>query len=128
MSDSNIPGTDAAKNSFSAASQSFQGFATEVQRMSKEAIEQTTHTLEKLRGAKSMEEVVSIQTAFLQQSFSSYADYTRRFSELMMSMPMEFARQGRSAFQQGADAASKATEQAGQQIREASEKIDQHHG
>lgn len=123
-----IPGADAATNSLSTATKSFQGFASEVQRMSKSAIDQTTQTMEKLRGAKTMEEVVSIQTSYIQQSFASYAEYTRRFSELMMSMPMEFAKQGQAAFSQGAAAATKATEQAGEKIKEAGEQLNQHHG
>ncbi len=68
MSD-HLPGADAATNSLATATKSFQGFASEVQRMSKSAIEQTTNTLEKLRSAKTVEEVVSIQTSYLQQSF-----------------------------------------------------------
>ena len=124
----NAPGMDAAANNFAAATKSFQGFAAEVQRMSRETLDATAATMEKLRGAKSIEEVVSIQTGYLQHSFASYADYTRRFSELMMSLPMEFARQGQAAFQQGADAAAQATRQAGQQVREASDRFDQHQG
>ena len=124
----NIPGGDAAANSLNTATQSFQTFAAEVQRMSKESIEHTTQTMEQLRGAKSMEDVVSIQTTYMQKSFASYADYTRRFSELMMSLPMEFAKQGRAAFQQGADAATKAGQQAGEQMRDAGQQFDQHHG
>ncbi len=113
----NIPGGEAASQSMASATKSFQGFASEVQRMAKDTADQTTRTMEKLRGAKSFEEVMSIQTSFLQQSFSSYADYTRRMSELMMTMPMELARQGRTAFQEGADSAGKAVEKAGEQFR-----------
>jgi hypothetical protein len=116
-----IPGGEAIANSMSAATKSFQGFAAEVQRMSKESIEQTTQTMDKLRNAKTLEEVIAIQTGYMQQSFASYADYTRRMSELMMSMPMEMAKHGRAAFQEGAEAAKKATEQV-------SEQFTQHHG
>ena len=81
--------------------------------------------MEKLRNAKSVEDVVALQSSFMQQSFSTYADYTRRFSELMMSVPMELAKQGQGAFQQGSDAMKQATDKAGEQIKHAT---DQFHG
>lgn len=80
------PGIDAAVSSFTTASKSLQTFATEMQRMSKESFDHTTQLMDKLRTVKSIEDVVSIQTSFLQQSFANYADYTRRFSELMMTL------------------------------------------
>lgn len=124
----NAPGMDAAANGLAAASKSFRGFAEEVQRMSKDTLDTTAATMEKLRGAKSIEDVVSIQTGYLQHSFANYAEYTRRFSELMMSLPMEFARQGQAAFHQGAEAVSNATRQAGQQVKDAGDHFSQHQG
>lgn len=105
-----MPGQEAMKSSMAAASKSMQGFADEVQRMSKDSMEQTTQTMEKLRGAKTMEEVVSIQTSYLQQAFASYAASAQRFSELMMAVPIELAKQGRATFQDGVEAAKAATE------------------
>lgn len=129
MSDPNdirqAPGYDSALNNYSAISKSMQTFASEMQRMSKETMEATSQLMEKMRGAKSMEDVVSIQTSFMQQSFSNYADFTRRFSEVMMSVPMELARNGRSAFQQGADAMTRATEQGVEQVQRAGEQFTQ---
>ena len=75
-----------------------------------------------------MEEIVSIQTGFMQQSFSTYADYTKKLSELMMSMPAEIAKQGQTAFQQGSQAFTKAAEQTGEQIKQATEQMGHHHG
>ena len=100
-----------------------QTFASEMQRMSKDAMDQTTQHMERLRGARSMEDVVSIQTAFLQQSFNTYSDYTRRFSELMMTLPMELARQGQSAFQQGTRNMTQAAEQVGEEAKHAGEHV-----
>jgi len=120
-----VPGADAAMSGYSAATKSLQTLASEVQRMSKEAMEQTTQLMEKLRGARTMEEVVSIQTSFLQKSFSNYAEYTRRFSELMLTLPMELARQSQSAFQQGADNLAKAGERAGDEIKRAGDTMTQ---
>ncbi len=107
----NAPGFDSAANSYSTVTKSMQTFASEMQRMSKDTMDHTTQMMDKLRGAKSMEDVVAIQTSFMQQSFSNYADFTRRFSELMMSVPMELAKNSRGAFQQGSDALTKAGEE-----------------
>ena len=126
MDPKNIPGADAAMNSMSVASKSLQSFASEVQRMSKDSMTQTAEMMEKLRGAKTMEDVVSIQTSFMQQSFSHYADYTRRLSELMMAVPMEVAKQGRSTFQQGTDAMTKTGERVGEQMQKASDQFQGH--
>ena len=120
-----VPGADAAMNTMSLASKSLQSFASELQRMSKDTMNQTSEMMEKLRGAKTMEDLVAIQTSYVQQSFSQYADYTKRLSELMMTMPMEIAKQGRSAFQQGASAMTKATEQAGEQMQRTGEQFTQ---
>ncbi len=125
MDPKNIPGADAAMNSMSVASKSLQSFASEVQRMSKDSMTQTAEMMEKLRGAKTMEDLIAIQTSYVQQSFTHYADYTKRLSELMLTMPMEFAKQGRSAFQQGTSAMTKATEQAGEQMQKAGEQFNQ---
>ena len=123
-----VPGADAAMNNMATASKSLQSFASELQRMSKDTMNQTAEMMEKLRGAKTMEDLVAIQTSYVQQSFSQYADYTKRLSELMMSVPMELAKQGRSAFQQGAGAMTRATEQAGDQMQKAGEQFTQNHG
>ena len=129
MADTNdfksVPGADAAANTMSTASKSLQSFASELQRMSKDTMNQTSEMMEKLRGAKTMEDLIAIQTSYVQQSFTHYADYTKRLSELMLTMPMEFAKQGRSAFQQGTSAMTKATEQAGEQLQKAGEQFNQ---
>ena len=117
--------TDTAMSGFTTVSKSMQSITSEIQKMSKDSMDQASQHMEKLRGAKSMEEVISIQTGFMQQSFTTYADYTKRLSEMMMTLPMELAKQGQTAFQQGKDAMTKATEQAGEQFKQAT---DQHHG
>ncbi len=112
----NAPGLDGAANNYSAVTKSMQTFASEMQRMSKDTMESTSQMMEKLRGAKTVEDVVSIQTNFMQQSFANYADCTRRFSELMMSVPMELAKNSKSAFQQGTEQMQRAGEQVAEQF------------
>ena len=122
------PGFDTAMNSFGTASKSLQDFASEVQRMGKESYDKTTEMMEKLRGAKTMEEVLAVQTGFMQQSFAMSSEYTRRFGELMMALPMEMARNSRDAIQKGTDAMQKAGEQVGSQMQKAGEEFKQHQG
>lgn len=121
----NIPGADAAMGGYATGTKTLQTFASEVQRMSKESMEQTTALMEQLRSAKSMEEVVSIQTTFLQKSFSNYAENTRRFSELMMTLPMELARQGQAAFQQNTERMTQAAQRFGDEAQKAGETFKQ---
>ena len=122
------PGYDNAMNSFSAASKSLQTFANEVQRMGKESVDKTTQLMDKMRAAKTMEDVLSVQTNFMQHSFAMSAEYTRRFSELMMTLPMEMARNTRDAFQKGTDAMQKTGEQVGSETQKAGDEFNQHHG
>ena len=119
----NAPGYDSAANSYSTVTKSMQTFASEMQRMSKDTMESTSSMMEKLRGAKTMEDVVAIQTGFMQQSFSNYADFTRRFSELMMSVPMELAKNSKAAFQQGTEAMQRTGEQVSDQMRQAGDQF-----
>ena len=125
MDPRNAPGMDAAMGSYATATKSLQTFASEMQRMARDSMEQTTALMEQLRGAKSMEEVVSIQTNFMQRSFGAYAENTRRFSELMMTLPMEIARQGQAAFQQGTEQVTQAAERAGDEVKRAGDAMSQ---
>ena len=119
----NAPGYDSAMNSFSAVTKSMQTLASEMQRMSKETMDSTSQLMDKLRNAKTVEDVVSIQTGFMQQSFANYADFSRRFGEVMMAVPMELAKNSRAALQQGTEAMTKATEQAGEHMKQAGEQF-----
>ena len=120
------PGYDTVMNSFGTASKSLQDFANEVQRMSRDSYEKTTEMMEKLRAAKTMEDVLSIQTGFMQQSFATSSEYTRRFGELMMTLPMELARNSRDALQKGTQAMQQAGEQVGSELRKAGDEFRHH--
>ena len=119
------PGLNSAMGGFSTASKSMQTFTSEITKMSKESMEQTTQYVEKLRSAKTIEDVVAVQTSFMQQAFSSYADNTRRFGELLTMLPLEMAKQGRAAMQQGTETMARGAEQVGQQVHQASDQFQQ---
>ena len=119
------PGLNSAMGGLSMASKSMQTFTAEITRMSKESMENTTQYVEKLRSAKTLEDVVAVQSSFMQQSFASYADYTRRFGELLTMLPLEMAKQGRAAMQQGTETMAKGVEQTGQQVQQATDQFQQ---
>ena len=121
----NTPGVDAMMGGYATGTKTLQTFASEMQRMSKDAMDQTTGLMEQLRGAKTMEDVVSIQTSFLQKSFSNYAETTRRFSELMMTLPMEMARQGQAVFQQNTERMTQAAQRFGDEAQKAGDTMKQ---
>ena len=122
------PGYDAATKSFGSAPKSLQDFANEVQRMGKESFDKTTQMMDKIRSAKTMEDVLAVQTGFMQQSFAMSSEYTRRFGELMMTLPMEMARHSRDALQKGTEAMQKTGEQVGSEMQKAGEQFNQHNG
>ena len=116
-----MPGYDSAASNYATVTKSMQDFASEMQRMSKDTMDQTTQMMDKLRGARTVEELVSIQTGFMQKSFSNYADFTRRFSEMMMLVPMEMLKNNRTAVQQGTEAMTKAGGEAAARMQQFSQ-------
>ncbi len=118
-------GINSAMGGMSMGSKSMQAFTSEITKMSKESMEQTTQYVEKLRSAKTIEDVVAVQSSFMQQSFSAYANYTRRFGELLTMLPLEMAKQGRSAMQQGTETVAKGAEQTGHHMQEAADHFKQ---
>ena len=129
MTDPTDPrGFTEAMQGFPTGSQSLQSFVSEMQRMGKESYDKSTQLMDKLRSAKTMEDVMSVQTSFMQQSFAASAEYTRRFSELMIALPMEMARNGRDTFQKGNEAMRRAGEEAGHEMQKAGEQFTQHQG
>ncbi|MGD0633742.1 MAG: phasin family protein [Beijerinckiaceae bacterium] len=126
MTDNNsVNDAGEALGGFGFASKSIQTFASEVARLSKETVDETTLLVEKLRSAKTLDEVVSLQTSFVQQSFSKYADYTRRFGELFAAVPLEIAKQSHAALQKTSEAVTKATEQVSQHLQHGAEQASQ---
>lgn len=73
----------AGGDAMASASKSLQAFAEETQRVAKQSLDEATAVIDKLRGAKSMQDIVALQTTFLQQSMTRYTEYTRRMTELM---------------------------------------------
>lgn len=82
-------GTEMAMSGVEAASKNMQMLTSELAEMSKQSFEHATQTLEKLRNARTMDEVLAIQTDFVKEAVEHVVQHTRRLGELMSSGPME---------------------------------------
>ncbi|WOJ89310.1 phasin family protein [Methylocapsa polymorpha] len=105
-------GIDAAVNGVTATSQKFQAFAGEIAQMSKQSLEHATETIEKLRNAHGLEEILAIQTSFVKEAFEHAAQHTKKFSDLFAAFPIELTKTYQEAWTKSVDAAVQTTEAA----------------
>jgi hypothetical protein len=109
-----LAGIDFATSSVSAASKNLQALASEIAEMSKQSLEHSTQALEKLRTARSMDEIVGIQTKFLKEAFEHAAQHTRRLNELLTTLPLELTKSYQEVLTKCVNAAVQTTEAASQ--------------
>ena len=107
-------GTEWATETWSVASKNMQAFAGELAQMSKKSIEQASTTMEKLRDAKSLEDLMSIQTTFMREAMESATQRTRRLGEMMTTLPLEITRAYQDAMHRATDTAMKTTRAVGE--------------
>jgi hypothetical protein len=69
-----------------------QTFAAEVTEFSRQSIEHTNDAIERLRNARSLPEVLAIQTDYAQGAFALLSQHTRSFTTLMTSFPQEMSK------------------------------------
>lgn len=106
-------GMEAATTGFGIMSKNIQTLASEIATMSKQSFEQASQTIEKLRAAHSLEEVFSIQASYVKEAFEQAALRTRRFSEIISTMPVEVGKQYQDAIMKSVNAAVHSAEAAG---------------
>jgi phasin family protein len=116
-------GIDLAVNGVTATSKNLQAFAGEIAQMSKESLEHATETIEKLRNAHGIDEILAIQTSFMKEAFEHAAQHTRKFSELIAAFPMELTKTYHDAWTKSVKAAVQTTEGAGQTVAANVERI-----
>ncbi|SFK17817.1 phasin family protein [Methylocapsa palsarum] len=107
-------GMEEAVSGMAATTKNLQAFAGEVAQMSKESFEHATQTLEKLRGAHGVEEIVTIQTNFVKEAFEHAGQYTRRLGELMSTLPLEITKSYQEAWLKSVSTAIRSAEEVGQ--------------
>lgn len=109
---------ECAVTAMNSASKNMQAMASECFEISKQSLDQATQALEKLRGAHGMDEVFTIQTNFVKESFESATRHARKFSELMSAFPGEVAKTYQDAWLKSVNAAVEAMQQASQTASE----------
>ena len=105
---------EGAMNAIDATSKHFQAVANEMFEMSKQSMDQATQALDKLRSTRVMDEVMSIQSGYVKQSFAYFTQHSRGFGELFMGFPGEITKSYQDAWLQAVNAAVQATQVASQ--------------
>jgi hypothetical protein len=105
---------EGAMNAIDATSKHFQAVANEMFEMSKQSMDQATQALDKLRSTRVMDEVMSIQSGYVKQSFAYFTQHSRRFGELFMGFRGEITKSYQDAWLQAVNAAVQATQVASQ--------------
>jgi phasin family protein len=80
---------EATVKSFGALSKSSQAIAAETAEYSKKSFEESTKALEKMFGAKTAEQAITIQTEFAKTAYESYVAQVRRIGELYTELANE---------------------------------------
>jgi hypothetical protein len=110
-------GIDTAVAGFTTATKNMQVIAGEIAKMSMESYENSAQLIEKLRGAKTWEDIVAIQTGYMKTAYENFSSRTQKLGEIMGTMPHEMARSYQQLFSQGkqsAEAAGEAVKAAGE--------------
>ncbi|BAF87591.1 MULTISPECIES: phasin family protein [Azorhizobium] len=89
---------DLAMTSFGAVSKSAQAIAVELADYTKTSFETSTATLEKLLGAKTLEQAVEIQQGFLKSSYEALVAETSKLGELYADLAKEAYKPYEAAF------------------------------
>jgi phasin family protein len=101
-------------NAFNATSKNLQAIASEIFDISKQSLEHATQTLEKLRNARGIDEVVAIQTSFVKETFEHAVKHAQKFNEFLTSFPAEITKTYQDAWLNSVNSTVKATETASQ--------------
>ncbi|MCI0598773.1 MAG: phasin family protein [Beijerinckiaceae bacterium] len=103
-----------AVSAVNAASKKFHAMAGECFEVSKQAFEHASQTMEKLRGARGVDEVITIQANYVKEAFENAAQHARKFGELMSVFPNEFTKTYQDAWLKSVNAAVQSMETASQ--------------
>ena len=109
---------DTAMAGFTTATKNMQVIAGEIAKMSMDSYENSAQLIEKLRSAKSWDDIVAIQTGYMKTAYENFSSRTQKLGEIMGTMPQEMARTYQQLFDQGrrgAQAAGETAKQAGEQ-------------
>ena len=80
---------DTCMKQFGTVSKGWQAIATEFADYSKKSFEESTATLEKLLGAKSLEKAIEIQSAYAKSSYETFVAEATKMGELYTDLAKE---------------------------------------
>jgi hypothetical protein len=80
---------DVAMKSFGAVSKGFQAIAAEVADYSKKSFEQSTATLEKLMGSKSVDKAMEVQSDYIKTAYEGFVAEATKIGELYADIAKE---------------------------------------
>lgn len=126
MRDAAQGGIDTATAGFTTATKNMQVIAGEIAKMSMESYENSAQLIEKLRGAKSWEDILSIQSGYMKTAYENFSARTQKLAEIMGTMPQEMARSYQQLFGhgvQGAQATGEAARRAGESAMQSGEQM-----
>ena len=83
---------ETAFNAMNDSSQRVQAVAGECFEISQQSFEHASQLLEKLRGARSIQEIMAIQANYVKEAFENAASHARKFGEIMSNFPTEFTK------------------------------------
>ncbi len=109
----------ASMNSFASATQKMQALTQEVVGLSMDSLRHTTQVFEKMRGARSFEDLTRIQTEFFRESFEQFAQRSQRVAELATSLPRDMASQTMQAASRAGGQAADTAKSAANDVRAA---------
>ncbi len=107
-----------AEAAVSAISKNIQAIAGEYLEISKQSIEHTTQTMEKLRNARGLQEVFAIQSTYVKEALENSAEHARKFTELFAAFPREITKTYQDAWRQSINSFGQVTETATQTAAE----------
>ncbi len=107
-----------AVKAVNAASQQAQAVACQWLEISKQAFEHASQTLEKLRAARSIEEIVAIQANYVKEAYENAGTHARKFGEIMSGFPSELTKTYRDVWLDALNSAVRTTHTAGQAASE----------
>lgn len=116
---------EGAVSAFNATSKNLQAIAAEIFEISKQSFDHTTQALEKLRSARGMDEIVTIQSDFVKEAFENAAKHAQKFRELMTAFPAEMTKTYQDAWLKSVNSTVKATETANQTVVENIERFSE---
>ena len=97
----NQTGIDSAMKMWGDWTKGWQAIATEMTDYSKRSFEDSTHTIEKLMSAKSLEHAVEIQTTFAKRSYEEYMHQVQKVGGMYQEIAKEAYRPVERALQTG---------------------------